>query len=171
MRPLPTVTKMFTQTSRINTNKCNGCKKHCELDAVFYNKKKQGFLPTISGHVIKYYTDKNGTKHCLHLYATRYNAIDAAKVVIKTCKRYTEKFSTIYTNDPNTCAGCQKMCKLGTKQEANGILPTINNHTIHGYIDAHGCLQVTQPQQTIASALQIAKRIAERCDFYKKQQR
>ena len=162
---------MFSQANKLNTNKCNGCQKHCEIDAVYYSKgRRDGYLPTIYGRPIKYYIDHNGTKRFLHLYRTRYNAIDAAKTITKTCcKYYVPKFSPVQTNDANTCAGCHKLCKLGTHKTTNGFLPTINNQTIHGYIDAHGILQVSQAHETPQQTIQLAKRIAERCDFYKKQ--
>ena len=159
---------MFTQTNRFNTNKCNGCQRHCTIDAIFYDKHTQGFLPTINGKTIKYYIDKNGTKHSLRLYNTRYNAIDAARSITKSCEHFTEKFSTATSSTPNTCTGCNKLCKFGAKQDINGFLPTINNQTIHGYIDAHGTLQVIQPKKKIIQAIIFARRVAERCDFYKK---
>lgn len=162
-------TVMFSQTNRLNANKCNGCKKHCEIDAVYYEKKRQGFLPTICGKTIKYYIDTNNTKRFLHLYRSRYNAIDAAKTITRTCTHYVEKFSTVQSSDANTCTGCNKLCKLGTHKTTNGFLPTINNQTIHGYIDAHGTLQISQQNKNIPQTIQYAKQIAARCDFYKKQ--
>ncbi len=160
---------MFTQINKINTNKCNGCKQHCELDAVFSEKKKTGFLPTINGRTIVYYI-KDNIRRPLRLYNTRNDAINAAKTIIKTCKRYNPKTSTITTQkNTNTCTGCIKQCIFGASKQSDGYLPKIQNQTIHGYIDTHGTLKLTHIQKTEIHAIVYARHIAERCDFYKKQ--
>lgn len=162
---------MFTQTLKINTNKCNGCAKRCTLDAVPYNKKKGGFLPTINGKVHAYFYDKNRIKRISRKHPNRFQAIDQARTIATYCIDYNPKLSTETApkNNPNVCTGCLLKCELGATQTEQGFMPTIQNRIIHTYINAYGIPESATPRTSFLYALTSAKCIAKRCDFYKKQ--
>lgn len=162
---------MFTQINQINTNKCNGCKKHCTLEGTFYQKKEKiGFLPKICNKTIIYYIDSENIKRFTRLYKTELAAIDAAYTIVKFCGRYNPKTS-IVTNptNPNSCTGCIRQCICGAKKQNKQYMPTIQNVVIEQYIDAHGRTQTIKPSEKEITAITDAKHIAARCDFYRKQ--
>ena len=55
----------FTQETLVNTNRCDGCEKHCKLYYVTVEKESgigHDFYPTIDGKKIETYIDENGFK-------------------------------------------------------------------------------------------------------------
>ncbi len=163
---------MFTQTLKINTNKCNGCAKHCLLDAAPSTKKKGAYIPTIDGKAYVYFYDQNRIKRAARKHFNKYSTIDQARTIARYCKDYKPKFLTEITqstNNTNICTGCSLRCTLNTIQTNQGFMPTINNQIIYEHTNAYGDHETTSPRETQEYGLSLAKQIARRCDFYKKQ--
>ena len=62
---------MFTQEIGLNTNKCNGCNKHCVVSAFYYAKHNTGYLPVIDNKIKTYYIDSQGNQKYLDITTAR----------------------------------------------------------------------------------------------------
>lgn len=159
---------MFTQLLGFNTNKCNGCPKHCTLGAVEHKRKKGRFIPTINDEPRGYYYDKNKFRHNIRPYADKKNAIDLARLISSFCPKYRIQYSIVSTTNPNQCRGCKIKCEISTTETDQGFMPTVNNKIIYTCVNAYGITDIIVPRPKQSSAQELAERIVKRCDFYKK---
>lgn len=161
---------MFTQTLNLNTNKCNGCAKHCTLGAAPCTKKKGAYIPTINGKAYVYFYDQNRIKRISRKHFDKYRAIDQARTIAQYCKEYNPKTSNTIIPEPSTniCIGCSLRCKLDTIQTQQGFMPTIDNQIIYEYTNIYGELEKITHHKTPEHIITLAQRISKRCDFHKK---
>ena len=76
----------FTQETLVNTNRCDGCEKHCKLYYVTVEKAGiiDAFYPTIGGKKIETYINENGFETDAIKYNIGLNeTANIEKVIIK----------------------------------------------------------------------------------------
>ena len=90
----------FTQETKMNIKRCDGCKKHCRLE-VTTDATDKIFYPVIGGKTITSYIDKNGETRTAgkskeyfeeEFYSTTHNMsiamLDIAREIAKLCDHY-----------------------------------------------------------------------------------
>ena len=88
----------FTQETLVNTNRCDGCEKHCKLYYVTVEKESgigHDFYPTIGGKKIETYINENGFKTNAIKYNIGFNetaniekVIIMAREIARLCDHY-----------------------------------------------------------------------------------
>ena len=88
----------FTQETLVNTNRCDGCEKHCKLYYVTVEKESgigHDFYPTIDGKKIETYINENGRKIDAIKYNIGFNetanieeVITKAREIARLCDHY-----------------------------------------------------------------------------------
>lgn len=160
---------MFTQKNGFNTNKCNGCEKHCTISAFYYTRRGTGYLPVIDNKIKTYYIDTNNIKHQLHLYKNPHDAMNCAKSLTQMCHSFkdTRTFRQTTTLDYNVCVGCPKRCMI-TSQKIQGVFyPKIGTKIIQKYINSYGETR-TPPifYDDFRTKMYAMQKIVKLCDHY-----
>ena len=162
---------MFTQESGINTNKCNGCNKHCAASAFYYSKPgTSGYLPVIDNKVKTHYFDSQGNKHNSHLYRTAHDAINCAKTLTKKCPSFKDiriLRQPTTALDYNICTGCPKRCAVSSQKIQGVFYPKIGSKTITKYINSFGETQIPPVyHDDFHAKMHAMHKISKLCDHY-----
>ncbi len=162
---------MFTQESGINTNKCNGCNKHCVVSAFYYSKPgTSGYLPVIDNKVKTHYFDSQGNKHNSHLYRTAHDAMNCAKILTKKCPSFKDiriLRQPTTALDYDICTGCPKRCAVSSQKIQGIFYPKIGSKTITKYINTFGETQIPPVyHDDFHAKMHAMHKISKLCDHY-----